>query len=154
MFYAIVTSTRTGGRLRGRCRCSKCSGISTSVLWAKLLSCLLFSSCTQCTIGDDVSSLGVQANLLSAQRSFVRRVDVVDIGNPHKASKGDPMSIFLFSDSMEVNMYVCTMNMFTCRVSHVATHMYMYMYVIKACYIMGCHSKTCLISEQNCPLYM
>lgn len=66
---------------------------------------LLFSSCT--FDDDDVSSLGVQANLLSAQRSFVRRVDVVDIGNPHKASKGDPMSIFLFSDSMEVRLCVC-----------------------------------------------
>ena len=50
--------------------------------------------------------------MLSAQRSFVRRVDVVDMGNPNKGSKGDPISIFLFSDSMEVRvvvyyMYIC-----------------------------------------------
>ena len=44
-----------------------------------------------------------QATLLSAQRSFLRRVDVVDIGNPSKGSKGDSIAMFLFSDSIEAS---------------------------------------------------
>ena len=48
----------------------------------------------------------LQATLLSAQRSFLRRVDVVDIGNPSKGGKGDSIAMFLFSDSIEVKRSV------------------------------------------------
>jgi hypothetical protein len=44
----------------------------------------------------------LQANILSSHRSFLRRVDVLDIGNPGKGTKGDPLTIFIFSDSLEV----------------------------------------------------
>ncbi len=52
---------------------------------------------------------GCPATVLSAQRSFIRRLDVLDMGTPGKAgSKGEPLSIFLFSDSMEVSISTCT----------------------------------------------
>ena len=44
-----------------------------------------------------------QATVLSSHRSFLRRLDVLDIGNPSKGTKGDPLAIFFFSDSMEVS---------------------------------------------------
>lgn len=44
----------------------------------------------------------LQANILSSHRSFLRRVDVLDIGNPGKGTKGDTLTIFIFSDSLEV----------------------------------------------------
>ncbi len=47
------------------------------------------------------------ATVLSAQRSFVRRLNVMDIGNPSKTGgKGEALSIFLFSDSIEVGWFV------------------------------------------------
>ncbi len=50
---------------------------------------------------------GCPATVLSAQRSFVRRLDVTDIGNPGKTGgKGEALSIFLFSDSIEVSACV------------------------------------------------
>ncbi len=56
---------------------------------------------------------GCPATVLSAQRSFIRRLDVLDMGTPGKAgSKGEPLSIFLFSDSMEVS--VCTVYSVQC----------------------------------------
>ena len=40
--------------------------------------------------------------MLSSHRQFLRRVDLLDICNPNKGHKGDPLSLFMFSDSMEV----------------------------------------------------
>ena len=47
-------------------------------------------------------SLFPQATVLSSHRSFLSRLDLLDVGNPNKATKGDPLSMFLFSDSIEV----------------------------------------------------
>lgn len=45
---------------------------------------------------------GCPATVLSSNRTFLRRLDLLDIGNPTKGTKGDPLALFLFSDSMEI----------------------------------------------------
>ena len=62
--------------------------------------------------------LHVQATVLSSQRAFLRRIDAVDLGNPNK--KGDPITLFLFSDSVEVLTYVQRNTYVQCM------HMYMH----------------------------
>ena len=55
-----------------------------------------------------------QVTLISAQRLFVRRVDVADMGNPSKGTKGDPITLFLFSDCIEVRLLCYLHCLHTC----------------------------------------
>ncbi len=50
-----------------------------------------------------VSSL--QANLLSSHRKFLTRLDVVEMTDS-LSGRGDSLTLFLFSDSLEVNTIV------------------------------------------------
>ena len=56
-----------------------------------------------------------QVTLISAQRLFVRRVDVADMGNPSKGTKGDPITLFLFSDCIEVRLLCYLHYLHTCQ---------------------------------------
>ncbi len=48
----------------------------------------------------------IQATVLSSNRSFVRRLELLDVGNPSKSAKGgDPIVMFIFTDSVEVRTY-------------------------------------------------
>ena len=53
----------------------------------------------QCLVFSPPTPLSVQATVLSSHRQFVCRVDLLDISKGHK---GDPLAIYMFSDSMEV----------------------------------------------------
>lgn len=43
--------------------------------------------------------VSMQATILSSHRQFLRRLDLLDISKGHK---GDPLALYMFSDSMEV----------------------------------------------------
>ena len=47
----------------------------------------------------------LQAIVLSANRSFIAKFDVVDVANP-KTAKGDQLVLYLFSDSIEVRGHI------------------------------------------------
>ena len=48
----------------------------------------------------------MQPSLLSAHRSFVRKVDAVEVTS-ELSGKGDPITLFVFSDTLEVSLLVC-----------------------------------------------
>ena len=53
-----------------------------------------------------------QANLLSSHRNFISRIDVVELTDM-LCHRGDPLSIFVFTDSIEVSLSLCV---------HISTH--------------------------------
>ena len=59
---------------------------------------------------------GVPPHLLSAHRSFITRVDTVEIGDRESkkgdnfSEKGANVSMFLFSDTLEVLKYCCELS--------------------------------------------
>jgi len=44
----------------------------------------------------------LQPNLLSAHRSLVQRIDAIEVSE-ELSGKGDSVTLFVFSDSLEVN---------------------------------------------------
>lgn len=47
----------------------------------------------------------LQATLLSSHRSFLYKVDAIELSNS-LSHRGDPLSMFVFSDSMEVRILI------------------------------------------------
>ena len=52
---------------------------------------------------------GLQPNLLSAHRMFIRKLNVLEVGEELRG-KGTTISLFVFSDSLEVSfpLHMCT----------------------------------------------
>ena len=62
----------------------------------------------------------------------------MDIGNPSKGSKGEPLSIFLFSDSMEVSYIECYQRVSLCPGACVCRHVCVCVLCVLACVCIVC----------------
>jgi len=51
-------------------------------------------------------SCDLQPNLLSADRTFIRRLNMLEVGN-ELHGKGTTVTLFVFTDSLEVNFPLC-----------------------------------------------